>query len=475
MSLNDRFTDGGDETGGAAGDVVRVHRHVLRGILGKEKKEKANRPKYRTAACGYSATAVATATERMDSRLSRLRRKRIALSAEVQFLRQKNRVGELRHVVRSNKRRRATKAEEDDLVEIHRPHFTNSKIQQGTEVGAAAAAVEAAQRRDLASRMQETRLSRKIFAAYRLAGISLFPCDDDDEVMALRLDVSVNGRFVDCHQVFFELVVLPSLADLNGGDCGGGGGGSNADAAGRYSNGESDGVLCLRLVQHTIPPSVALSRIIRETLAKGDGGTQQRIGGDRGGAGLVYDVGPLNDDNQWKMKDLRDSLRSFSSRLYQACYCRAVRRHAYEYLSARTSGVAAGALDAEAVHCTYKVTELRSSPSWDKLLFHLKLNSGTSSLMIELAYQDPMRPRPTIITVSDTMTTAAASSTIPRRRRSQRRISEVARAEGASDDGAKSDDKSNEYDDLIETATLAFRRLPMENAIEEVAKAMEDW
>lgn len=86
--------------------------------------------------------------------------------------------------------------------------------------------------------------------------------------------------------------------------------------------------------------------------------------------------------------------------------------------------------------------------------------------MVELKYQDPMCPQPTIVIVKNNASTCSPSSLSTRNQKHS--ITEV----GDDDDH---DEGKGEYDDQIETARIAFRRLPMEKAIEEVNKAMEEW
>lgn len=244
---------------------------------------------------------------------------------------------------------------------------------------------------DLALRMKEIRHARKIAAAYRLAGITLWPCPDKD-VLALRLDVAVEGIFVACYHCFFDLCCC-----------------------------KDDNKLYLRLVQHTLPPSVPLGSILEKTL---------------GGVALV---GSLN-ESSWRTSKLMERLRTCANELYQACYCFCVRKQAVAFLQQAA---------VRALECT---------DTLGKISFEMVV--GVSSLQVTLAYKDPLRVQPTHVSVKNLV---ASTSSF----RNPRTYASVE----ISDD----DDDSAVDDDLAENAIISFRRLPMRKAVEEVSEAMADW
>ncbi|GAX19353.1 hypothetical protein FisN_4Lu443 [Fistulifera solaris] len=131
----------------------------------------------------------------------------------------------------------------------------------------------------LAQRLQEVRQQRTLAAAYRLAGISLLPCVSK-EVLALRFDISWQGRFVACYHCFLDAV---------------------STASRRRSRQNPAQELYLRLVQHTLPRSIPLARI-----------WQKHMGG-------MVSVGPLTEPDQWRV-DWMEPLRAFAQELYRACY-----------------------------------------------------------------------------------------------------------------------------------------------------------
>ena len=312
--------------------------------------------------------------ESKAEQLRLLRQKRIHLASQIAELRlQRGRtVGdELR-----------SRREDRPYVKRRRPESSENPVQQVLK------------EQDLAVRMQEIRRLRKIAAAYRLAGITLWPCPDKD-VLALRLDVAVEGTFVACYHCFFDLCCNPAAE------------------------------LYLRLVQHTLPPSVPLGSILETTL------------------GGVAVVGPLQETSAWKTKELMERLRKCASELYQACYCFCARKQAVAFLREKSS----------------QVLELDCTDTLGKISFQLA-TAGVSSLQVTLGYKDPLRVQPTNVSVKNLV---AASTT--RKNPHAYLVGEI------SDD----DDGDGHTDDLVENAIVSFRRLPIRKAVGEVLEAMAEW
>jgi hypothetical protein len=279
---------------------------------------------------------------------------------------------------------------------------------------------EALEEQDLAVRMQHVRHIRKIAAAYRIAGISMLPCPDD-EVLALRFDIQVDGSFVACYHCFFDLVIYEDNHDD------------------REEEVKED-LLHMRLIQHTLPPSVPLASILEKTM------------------GGVACIGPFNNDANWEYVELMDRLRKCANEIYQACYCFNTRKQTLSLLKSFDGRVMQG--NAPTGQLSFKVDELTCSDRLDKIAFKLELLSGISSLQVTLGYKDPMCVQPTNVSVKN-----LAASSVPRGR------NRFYAVEVSDDD----DDNSNVRDDLIDSATVAFRRLPVRKALVEVAEAMAEW
>ena len=222
----------------------------------------------------------------------------------------------------------------------------------------------------LADRMRTVRLHKQRSAAYRLAGLSLYPCPDQD-LLALRLDIAVQGHYVACHHVFFDMVAMKEE---------------------KY----------LRVVQHTLPGMVPLTKILRRTL---------------GG------VAKADDEALHKLRDC-------ANELYQACYCHAVRKEAYEWLKKQTE---------------YETSELRLGED----ILEFRLASSVSTIQVSMRYEDPMRSTPTKIIVRNSSQSIGQSQ-----------------AAHISDD---------EDVDLQEKAAALLRQHPVEVAVPMIAKEMTEW
>eukprot|EP00978_Attheya_sp_CCMP212_P008151 scaffold19042_cov53-Attheya_sp.AAC.1 len=130
----------------------------------------------------------------------------------------------------------------------------------------------------MTARMHSVRKRRRIVASHRLAGISAMNLTQDDNgVMGARMDVcGPDGRFVARYHVFFDAIRVRE-EQLNA--TGGGGGSTKSDdfftsddalldSINNNNNQESqDGsnqwTTFLRLVQHTLPPGVPATDIMK--------------------------------------------------------------------------------------------------------------------------------------------------------------------------------------------------------------------
>lgn len=390
--------------------LLAIHRRALQSLFFGNRN---------LAGSNCSTTLAASQKESVgqkEQRLLQLQRHRIALKADLEQCRQQNQsAGE---TVGDELRRKRNNAH----LLVHRPYLhshdrqhhqisivkansTTTTITTTTTSTTAQAALvdQELAERDLGQRMQLVRQRRKIAAAYRLAGISMVPCADEN-VLATRLDVTVEGRYVACYHAFFDLVV-------------------NDDA----------GDLYLRLVQHTLPPSIPLAAIVEETL------------------GGIARVGPLQNEAEWETDQLVEKLRKCSNQLHQACYCYALRKESFSFLQSSATYKSR----------SYIVKQLQPTDTFKTIVFCLQLLSGMPSLQVELIYKDPMRPQPTGVSVRSTTGPSSANMN-------------VTRNQAVSVD-VVSDEEDGGLEDLIDTATMAFRRLPMRKAIKEVTDAMLEW
>jgi hypothetical protein len=343
-----------------------------------------------------------------SEKLLQLRRKRIRIASQLCEIRQKRESG---RTVGDELRERKRRA---DAFES-RPYLNVWKSRQSDANGAELLVQEALEEQDLAVRMQQVRHFRKIAAAYRLAGISMLPCPDSEN-LALRFDIAVEGVFVACYHCFFDLVVRGTATNDN-------------DTS--HGNVPEDR-LHLRLVQHTLPPSVPLGSILQKTM------------------GGVACVGPLDNDRQWKSKEFMDRLRKCANEIYQACYCYSVRKQAVAFLK---SMVDDGKEEDRRGPCM--VQQLECTETLSKISF--RLLSGISSLYVALAYKDPMRAQPTNVSAKNL---AESSTSLSRNRAYAVEIS---------------DDDAVVNDDLVDNAIVSFRRLPVRKAIQEVSDSMAEW
>jgi hypothetical protein len=342
-----------------------------------------------------------------SEKLVQLRRKRIRIASQLCEIRQKRESG---RTVGDELRERKRRA---DAFES-RPYLHVWKSRPSDANGAELLVQEALEEQDLAVRMQQVRHFRKIAAAYRLAGISMSPCPDSEN-LALRFDIAVEGVFVACYHCFFELVVCGTATNDN-------------DTS--HDNVREDR-LHLRLVQHTLPPSVPLGSILQKTM------------------GGVACVGPLDNDRQWKSKEFMDRLRKCANEIYQACYCYSVRKQAVAFLKSLVDD------GKEASRRPCMVQQLECTETLSKISFQLL--SGISSLHVTLAYKDPMRVQPNV----SAKNLAESSTSLSRNHRAY--AVEI------------SDDDAVVNDDLVDNAIVSFRRLPVRKAIQEVSDAMAEW
>jgi hypothetical protein len=451
----------------AAGDLLAIHRRALQSLFESSSRKIPN-----------ASSAADDTQQQQQSRLLELQRQRISAKVELEAYRHSAGLGsssssaganlittttvgdEMRRRYRNSSWKRASA--QDDRPYLHSlDHGCRSLTTVRSSETTANAndkdqdeLQQAIEEHDLAVRMQVLRQRRKIAAAYRLAGISMTPIADEN-VLALRFDILSpgTGNYTACYHAFFDLVVATTAA-------------TTSTSLGRKKHDKTkqnkkktdnndtdddcDGShgLYLRLVQHTLPPSIPLKTIVEETL------------------GGIAIVGPLETEDLWKTSELVTKLRKCSNQLHQACYCYTARKESYAFLQTLTTAHRRNDSDEQPRSCgtdVIVVEDLEPTDTYSKIAFRLQLLSGMPSLRVELTYKDAMRSQPTGVTVRN----ASGSSS---------GFMDVSRNQATSVDVISDEDEEAEgTEDLIDTATMAFRRLPMRQAVKEVTVAMLEW
>lgn len=333
-------------------------------------------------------------------RLKQLRCKRIALQSEISRLRHHNNTTSVGNWILQQQ------LNEERLSHDGKPPVTLSRGSSST-----ALLQDRLKSQNLAIQIQELRKVRKKMAAFRLAGISIFHIHDDQNVLALRYDVALQDRYVACYHTFFDLVtVLDTKHNDNSED-------------------RNEELLYLRLVQHTLPPSVPLLAILeRSKFGK-----------------MGYCVGKL--DGEWDL-DIVQHLQSCAQQIYQACFCYCLRKHTFEYLESLKNEQ----------NDDFIVEEVSNENSaYSQLHFQLKLACGSPILSIQLEYKDHFREQPSLVRVINQSVIVSQGHLFG--------------------DTAISDDESNyeKVDDLCEDVKRLLRLKPIERGIKESIELMNDW
>jgi len=185
-----------------------------------------------------------------EEKLQQLRRKRLLLARKL----------------KAKRHQHATQVQ-DRLQQQHQPwiwHQRSSILQSAVD------------HHEWLTQTKRYRHRRKLAAAYRLAGLSLYHCDD---TLALRWDISVDGDYCAVYHCFWDLTV---------------------NATNQYR---------LRLKQHTLPSCIPLGPILAQHLAE---------------ASVL--------DRLDKVSHVLPSLRQFANAVYRSCYCYHVRQRNLQYL-----------------------------------------------------------------------------------------------------------------------------------------------
>jgi hypothetical protein len=327
-----------------------------------------------------------------SSRLRELQQRRIALQVKIAELKQTQTSGRL--------------VAQDDSYETDRPYLRlwhpkvvdNAKVEQPIP---------------LAQRLQEVRQQRTLAASYRLAGISLLPCVSK-EVLALRFDISWQGRFVACYHCFLDAV----------------------STAPRRRNRQPAPELYLRLVQHTLPRSIPLARI-----------WQKHMGG-------MVSVGRLTEQDRWRV-DWMEPLRTFSQELYRACYRDWVHQQIINNIRQ---------------HWDPKMTVIKHEDDTQQINFHI-----ASRLRVRLDFQ-AMSDRPSGIVVRWIHTRKQRKQPSSLLRPSPHRSDILTISDDEDEDDQKTQqqddnmDKEIDRENVLKEAKEFFRRSPVLEAIPQVSK-----
>ena len=426
----------------SSANLVSCHRRVIDTLLMRE-------------------TSCDGATPEKCRRLAQLKRQRMALAAELAVARDTARLSTVGQRLLLQQRRdkfiESIKKKNKTTVVSSRPYLQNDadpKDKSNFEAYSIenASVERVVQERDLAIRMQQARHKRKIAAAYRLAGISISPGVASQEVLALRFDIEVEGQYVACYHLFFELGIAVYETETSrkqqkkrGRRTKGGTNGSQCKEARAQDNEEQ---LYLRRIQHTLPSSIPLSAILKETM----------------GANVL--VGQFNDERSWDISSLRTKLRECSQRVYRACHCYELRKRWYQRLLAAAKAKPQGKNHENGGECEnhYRLEAVDStSDGYSSISFRL-MKTPTDGLQVTLDYSDPLIVPPTQVQVVR-MTTSKPSP----KKRGRRRTSYVA-AEISDDD----EDATGEQD-IAKTLAALFRRVPiLTDAVEQATTLLAD-
>lgn len=387
---------------------------------------------------------------------------------------------------------------------------------------------DAVHQQDLMIKLRQMRQEKFLAAAYRLSGISVFPVPDKD-VLALRFDVGGGGgtgtASCACYHCFFDVAIDTTASKTT----------TNADATIAASSDNSDNniMLYLRLVQHTLPPAIPLAAILQRHLGgvAQVGTLSQLLSSETAAESTTTST---SSSSSWNTADLLQKLRATANLIYHASHCLQVRKETLEYLQnlaatttisaalqqqqqsnsplpstskkkrkspristngsssnstaatntnaseditlpAETAAAAAPLLIQKDHNCYYSVDHVEctggGSAAYTPIRFHLHHRlSGIARAVITLQYStDLCRARahqPVSVTVQLLTCAAAAAPAADA-------AASTAATASTKDDGNGGDD-AEDHNDFIENAILAFRRLPIQEAMQQVTDAMAE-
>jgi hypothetical protein len=213
----------------------------------------------------------------------------------------------------------------------------------------------------LAQRMHSLRKRRRIVGSHRIAGISIIPCPDTN-VLGIRLDIAIEGRYVAKHFLFLDIVSTVSWDDESGG--------CDTDETASHA-------LYLRLVQHTLPPGVTLPTFIQRHF---------------GGTMLLLPEHVLT-------KSAMAIVRTMVGDIYDACYAYAIRRQGVDFLKKYTAN--------DDATKDFVVQNLVFADTFRQVDFEIlwtipatrRHSRERRQLVVQLEYREESNPQPTNVQV----------------------------------------------------------------------------
>ena len=212
----------------------------------------------------------------------------------------------------------------------------------------------------LTTRIHGYRRQIKIRAAYQLLGTTLLQprvhFDDEQDMLSLRIDVSIQGNYVACHYLFFELQFVDDA-----------------------KNNSTTTLLQLQFKQHTLPKHAAYMDILVQQL------------------GASLSLGPWQADRV-DYNALVSNLQGCAEQLHRVCYAHAIRQEVLAFLRQSPSQIHG----LQETH--YSVEEIRTNAALDSISFILHLAADGPAqrplgLHIKMLYKDPNQTLPTHVTI----------------------------------------------------------------------------
>lgn len=321
-----------------ASELVGIHRAVVKRLFSRTSQESK-----------VSKNNKEDETKRLEKELEFLRKRRNYLRSKIDAVaRGSAHLTLAEDLQRKNSRRRKRREFEHNMV-------YSSQTEKGNDIEDAILCT-------LPKRMQNLRKRRKIAGSHRIAGISVIPCPDDN-VLGVRLDICVRGRYVARHFLFFDLVVVTQTH----------GGGSDSEEEEEDSPKET-GMLHLRLVQHTVPSEVPLAEIVDRHL----------------GGMLLLPDGTLN-------LDAMPIVQRCIGEIYDVCFVRAVRKEMRDYLTALAA--------ATTTDRSVAVTQLAVSDNLYCFGFDLRFSPSENdiiSLRVKMTFRTATSTEPPEVSVHQT-------------------------------------------------------------------------
>jgi hypothetical protein len=170
----------------------------------------------------------------------------------------------------------------------------------------------------LAERMHHLRKRRRIVGSHRIAGVSIIPVPTDRNVLGIRLDICImGGVYVAKHFLFFDICTSISSSSSSSS--------KDDDNDDSDASKDTDDELLddnaprkqyyLQLNQHTVPPSVALPKLIQHHF----GGTTRLALPERA---LLVSTNA----------NVMTTVRALVGDIHDACYAYAVRKEGVHFL-----------------------------------------------------------------------------------------------------------------------------------------------